>query len=113
MRIGDTFPELTARDLEGNPVTLDAGMRGERYTLLVFWSTWCGFCMLELPHEIELSRQYEPLGLRVIGINADETAEEARRAVLAQQLLLLDIEAQRLSTDITLIKALGVGYRGQ
>ena len=40
-------------------------------------------------------------------------AEEARRAVLAQQLLLLDIEAQRLSTDITLIKALGGGYRGQ
>ena len=39
-------------------------------------------------------------------------AEEARRAVLAQ-LLLLDIEAQRLSTDITLIKALGGGYRGQ
>ncbi|MDP0415422.1 hypothetical protein QCC40_15065, partial [Klebsiella pneumoniae] len=26
---------------------------------------------------------------------------------------LLDIEAQRLSTDITLIKALGGGYRGQ
>jgi thiol-disulfide isomerase/thioredoxin len=81
LRIGDTFPVLEGHDLEGNSVTLDAGMRGERYTLVVFWSTWCGFCMLELLHEIELSRQYDPLGLRVIGINADETAEDARRAV--------------------------------
>ena len=32
---------------------------------------------------------------------------------IAQQLLLLDIQAQRLSTDITLIKALGGDYRGQ
>ncbi|WP_194417924.1 TolC family protein [Klebsiella variicola] len=47
------------------------------------------------------------------GLLSRYAAEEARRAVLAQQLLLLDIEAQRLSTDITLIKALGGGYRGQ
>ncbi len=46
------------------------------------------------------------------GLLSRYAAEEARRAVLAQQLLLLDIEAQRLSTDITLIKALGGGYRG-
>ena len=39
-------------------------------------------------------------------------AEEARRAVLAQQLLLLDIEAQRLSTDITLIKAPAAAIEG-
>lgn len=47
------------------------------------------------------------------GLLSRYAAEEARRAVLAQQLLLLDIEAQRLSTDITLIKATGGGYRGQ
>ena len=47
------------------------------------------------------------------GLLSRYAAEEARRAVLAQQLLLLDIDAQRLSTDITLIKALGGGYRGQ
>lgn len=47
------------------------------------------------------------------GLLSRYAAEEARRAVLAQQLLLLDIETQRLSTDITLIKALGGGYRGQ
>ncbi|STV12700.1 tripartite multidrug resistance system outer membrane protein [Klebsiella pneumoniae] len=41
------------------------------------------------------------------GLLSRYAAEEARRAVLAQQLLLLDIEAQRLSTDITLIQSPG------
>lgn len=46
------------------------------------------------------------------GLLSRYAAEEARRAVLAQQLLLLDIEAQRLSTDITLIKALAAAIEG-
>ncbi len=47
------------------------------------------------------------------GLASRYAAEEARRATIAQQLLLLDIQAQRLSTDITLIKSLGGDYRGQ
>ena len=46
------------------------------------------------------------------GLVSYYAAQEARRPVIAQQLLLLDIEAQRLSSDITLIKALGGDYRG-
>lgn len=46
------------------------------------------------------------------GLLSRYAAEEARRAVLAQQLLLLDIEAQRLSTDITLIKAWAAAIEG-
>jgi thiol-disulfide isomerase/thioredoxin len=81
LRIGDPFPEIETVDLDGNPVTLNAELADGGYTLIVFWSTWCGFCMLELPHEVELARQYEPHGLRVIGINADETPAVAQAAV--------------------------------
>lgn len=81
LRIGDAFPELQAVDLDCNAVTLNKELLGERYTLLVFWSTWCGFCMLELPHEVELAKKYEPQGLRVISVNADDTPEIAKAAV--------------------------------
>lgn len=81
LRIGDTFPKFEAVDLDGNAVTLDRSLLGDRYTLIVFWSTWCGFCMLELPHEVELAKKYEGAGLRVIGINADETSALAKSAV--------------------------------
>ncbi len=81
LRIGDPFPEIETVDLEGRPVALDASLTDGGYTLIVFWSTWCGFCMLELPHEVELAEHYAPHGLRVIGINGDETPEIAKAAV--------------------------------
>lgn len=80
LRIGDRFPPLQAVDFDGHAVTFDKRLFDRRYTLLVFWSTWCKFCMLELPHEIELSRRYERAGLRVIGINADDSEAIARKA---------------------------------
>lgn len=80
LHIGDTFPTFQAVDLDGNAVTLDKTIFGGRCTLIVFWSTWCKFCMLDLPHEIELAKQYERAGLRVIGVNADRTMEIARAA---------------------------------
>ena len=45
------------------------------------------------------------------GLLSRYAAQEARRSTITQQLLLLDMRAQQLSTDITLIKALGGGYR--
>jgi thiol-disulfide isomerase/thioredoxin len=80
LRIGDRFPPLQAVDFDGHAVTFDKGLLGHQYTLLVFWSTWCGFCMRELPHEIELSQKYERAGLRVIGINADDNVAIAKEA---------------------------------
>src|SRR5436190_14754893 len=44
LHIGDKFPPLQAIDFDGHVVTFDQRLLGRRYTLLVFWSTWCGFC---------------------------------------------------------------------
>ena len=45
------------------------------------------------------------------GLISYYAAEEARRTAINQQILLLDVQARQLSTDVTLIKALGGGYR--
>ncbi|MCZ6855312.1 MAG: redoxin domain-containing protein, partial [Gammaproteobacteria bacterium] len=81
LKIGDKFPVLNTVGLDGKKLVLGPDMLGDRATLIVFWSTWCEFCMMELPHEIELSKRYAELGLRVIGVNADTTPETARDAV--------------------------------
>lgn len=80
LKIGDRFPKIESIDLDGNPVTVGTESLGERYTLVVFWSTWCGWCMHELPHEIELANEFKDEGLRVIGVNADATIEIGKRA---------------------------------
>jgi thiol-disulfide isomerase/thioredoxin len=81
LKIGDKFPVLNSVGLDGEKVVLGPKILGDRATLVVFWSTGCVFCMQELPHQIQLSKQYSKLGLRVIGVNSDTTAETARDAV--------------------------------
>lgn len=105
LRIGDEFPRLEATDLDGNTVTIGPSLLGERYTLIIFWSTWCGFCMRELPHEIELARKYERQGLRVIGVNGDESAEIAKEAVRKHQVPWLNLFE---GPDQTISDSLGI-----
>jgi thiol-disulfide isomerase/thioredoxin len=105
LRIGDAFPPIRAVDLDGNAVTFDKTIYGDRCTLIVFWSTWCGFCMQELPHEVELARKYERAGLRVIGVNADQTPEIAKRAVQQYGVPWLNVFEGR---ELTVSRQLGI-----
>jgi outer membrane protein, multidrug efflux system len=45
------------------------------------------------------------------GLGSRLTALEAREPVITEQVALLDIDGQRLSQEIALVKALGGGYR--
>jgi outer membrane protein, multidrug efflux system len=45
------------------------------------------------------------------GLASQLAAQEAREPVIAEQVALLDIDGQRLSQEIALVKALGGGYR--
>ena len=83
LNIGDPFPSIETVDLDGNPILISSDYFGEKATLIVFWSTWCGYCMRELPHEIEMANKYADAGLRVLGFNGDESPEIASKAVEA------------------------------
>jgi hypothetical protein len=47
--------------------------------------------MQEMPHEVELARQYEQAGLRVIGVNSDDTATIAQAAAIDQGVPWLNV----------------------
>lgn len=68
-RAGDALPALSATTLEGQSVSL-ADYRGEA-VLLNLWATWCPPCRAEMPYFQELSREYGPRGLNVVGVSVD------------------------------------------
>jgi cytochrome c biogenesis protein CcmG/thiol:disulfide interchange protein DsbE len=68
-RAGDALPALTATTLDGESVAL-ADYRGEA-VLLNLWATWCPPCRAEMPYFQELSREYGPQGLNVVGVSVD------------------------------------------
>ncbi len=91
LKVGDRFPSIKSISLDGDQITVGPELYGTKATLVVFWSTWCGFCMTDLPHEVELANRYESAGLRVIGVNADEDLETAKRAVVDKSIPWLNL----------------------
>lgn len=49
--------------------------------LLVFWASWCGPCVGDIPHERELVERFAGRPFVVVGVNADESLEAAAEAV--------------------------------
>ena len=41
-----------------------------------FWATWCGPCKMEIPHLIELQKEFRDQGLVVVGITMDSTPDK-------------------------------------
>ena len=44
---------------------------GERAVVANFWATWCGPCLAEMPHLVELERRWSDEGVRVVAVSID------------------------------------------
>jgi thiol-disulfide isomerase/thioredoxin len=61
---GTEAPDFPMTDAAGQRVAL-ADLRG-KVIVLEFWATWCGPCLLAMPHAQELARTYREQGVVVI-----------------------------------------------
>jgi peroxiredoxin len=76
--IARAAPEFSRSDLNNQPVSLDA-YRG-KVILLNFWATWCGPCLIEMPHFVAWQRAYGTRGLQVIGVSMDDHSQPVHAA---------------------------------
>jgi thiol-disulfide isomerase/thioredoxin len=67
---------FTVNDMNGKPVSLEA-YKG-KVILLDFWATWCGPCKVEIPHFVELQKEYGDKGLAVLGLSVDDTVDQLK-----------------------------------
>lgn len=56
---------------------LIASHQGE-VILADFWATWCGPCVEQFPHSVELSKKYDPAELAVVSVSMDEPADQEK-----------------------------------
>lgn len=77
--VGKPMPEFTRVDSKGNPFSL-AALKGHP-TLMVFWASWCGPCMREAPNIKAVYEKYKEQGLRVIGVNKDNSVGAMQKAI--------------------------------
>ncbi|MEJ7638977.1 MAG: TlpA disulfide reductase family protein [Singulisphaera sp.] len=76
---GKPAPEIEGVGLDGKPLKL-SNYRG-KVVVLVFWGSWCGPCMREMPHERELVKRLEGRPFALLGINCDRDQDAARKAM--------------------------------
>jgi RNA polymerase sigma factor (sigma-70 family) len=79
LREGKVAPEIDGKDLTGAPVRL-ANCRG-KVVLVIFWSTWGGPCLSQVPHEIALLKKMDGRPFAILGVNTDATREDAAKSV--------------------------------
>lgn len=77
--VGKVAPEIEGEDLDEKKFKL-SDYRG-KVTVVVFWASWCGPCMRQVPHEKEMVERYRGKPFALIGVNGDTDREAARKAV--------------------------------
>ncbi len=82
LAIGSPAPEIVGVDFDGNPLKL-SDHRG-KVVLLVFWGTWCGPCMQEVPHEREQAERLKDQPFIILGVDCDEDPETARKVMKSE-----------------------------
>ena len=73
--VHEPLPDFTLTDIDGNVLT-PALLRG-KVTIVNFWATWCGPCLVEVPQFVALQAAH-PDELQIIGVSLDESIDEVR-----------------------------------
>jgi thiol-disulfide isomerase/thioredoxin len=74
---GAKFASFSAKDMSGKKVEFPDDFKG-KVVLIDFWATWCGPCIAEMPHVVEVYEKYHGEGLEVIGITLDNDGADQK-----------------------------------
>ena len=72
-------PDFSLRDIVGSAYDLHEH-KGE-IIVINFWATWCGPCLVELPHLNTIDKTYEDKGVDVVVISIDAARDVSKAKV--------------------------------
>jgi len=104
--IGETIPNITVADINGEDELLLSRISGT-YSILVFYrGGWCPFCTSHLSDLAQYEEEIYDLGYRLIGISPD------RSEFLRESLDDMELKYTLLSdSSMELTRAFGLAYR--
>ncbi len=95
--VGKPAPSFALRDLNSKEIGL-ADFRG-KVVVLDFWATWCAPCVKEIPHFIELYKEYKEQDFMMLGVSVDNGTRVvesfARKHQVNYPILMADSEVRQ------------------
>ncbi|MEM7331557.1 MAG: redoxin domain-containing protein [Chloroflexota bacterium] len=76
LQIGDTVPDFTLQDLDGNATTLSS-LEGQP-VIINFWATWCAPCRIEMPELQAIYDAHKDDGLVILALDQEEPPDVVR-----------------------------------
>lgn len=61
-------------------------LKGEKFTVVDFWATWCKPCLQSIPHLSILQEEYKTKGVNFVGISVDGPRSVSKVGPLAESL---------------------------
>lgn len=95
--IGDTAPNFTARDVNGNTVRL-SDYKG-KVVLIEFWATWCGPCRELTPVLNKIYEKYKDKEFVVLALTPEENTNTVKSYIkennVIYPVLIIDMKTTR------------------
>ena len=82
LAVGKPAPDIEGVDVDGKPLRL-SDYRG-KVVMLVFWGSWCGPCMAQVPHERDLVERLKGQPFALLGVDCEDNKDTAR-GVMARE----------------------------
>jgi peroxiredoxin len=83
--VGQTAPDFTMNDVNGNPVSLSSKI-GSKLLLIDFWAAWCGPCRQENPNIVKVYKEFGKKGFDIFGVSLDQKKEDWVKAIADDKL---------------------------
>jgi thiol-disulfide isomerase/thioredoxin len=72
-------PTFTLNDIKNQPISLEKYR--SKYVLIVFWASWCGPCIQEIPVIQKIREQYLESKLEIISVSSDTDKDAYLKAL--------------------------------
>lgn len=95
----NSAPDFTVVDYNGNEVKL-SDFKGKP-VVLNFWTTWCYYCKVEMPHFNEAYKEYPDVQFLMVNAMDNDTVEAAKAFVEEEQYefdIFFDMEYEAVMT---------------
>jgi len=68
VRVGDQAPAFETQTIDGN-LASSAQIKNQKPLFLVFWATWCPYCITEIPKLKQVFSSYSSKGMEFLAID--------------------------------------------